>query len=58
MKYYIRADKRMYTEILKFMHETFKILFDWISKVSKYIYDNDVLISKIIIVNIKIFVEY
>ena len=48
----------MYTEILKFMHETFKILFDWISKVSKYIYNNDVLISKKFIVNIKMFLNY
>ena len=36
----------MYIEILKSMRETFKILFGLISKVSKYIYNNHVIISK------------
>ena len=48
----------MYIEILKFMRETFKILFGWISKVSKYIYNNHVIISKKVILNIKMFLEY
>ena len=42
----------MYIEILKSVHAIFKILLGWILKVSKYISNNAVLISKKVIVNI------